>query len=55
LDPNKGQMLKTSFFQKNRIIQNLKSKSFPMYEPLQVTKCEKCGKIIAEPKELTDF
>ena len=24
----------------------------PMYEPLEVSKCEKCGKIIAEPKEL---
>jgi len=24
----------------------------PMYEPLQVSKCEKCGTIIAEPKEL---
>jgi DNA-directed RNA polymerase subunit RPC12/RpoP len=24
----------------------------PMYEPLQASKCEKCGKIIAEPKEL---
>jgi len=24
----------------------------PMYEPLQVSKCKKCGKIIAEPKEL---
>ena len=24
----------------------------PMYEPLKVSKCEKCGKIIAEPKEL---
>ena len=24
----------------------------PMYEPLEVTKCEKCGKIIAEPKGL---
>jgi hypothetical protein len=23
----------------------------PMYEPLQVAKCEKCGKFIAEPKE----
>ena len=23
----------------------------PMYEPLEVSKCEKCGKIIAEPKE----
>jgi len=22
----------------------------PMYEPLEVVKCEKCGKIIAEPK-----
>jgi hypothetical protein len=24
----------------------------PMYKPLQVSKCEKCGKTIAEPKEL---
>jgi len=24
----------------------------PMYEPLEVTECKKCGKIIAEPKEL---
>jgi uncharacterized Zn finger protein len=24
----------------------------PMYEPLEVVKCKKCGKIIAEPKEL---
>lgn len=24
----------------------------PMYEPLEVAKCKKCGKIIAEPKEL---
>jgi len=24
----------------------------PMYIPLQVSKCEKCGKIMAEPKEL---
>jgi len=23
-----------------------------MYEPLEATKCKKCGKIIAEPKEL---
>ena len=23
-----------------------------IYEPLQVSKCKKCGKIIAEPKEL---
>jgi hypothetical protein len=23
----------------------------PMYEPLEVVKCEKCSKIIAEPKE----
>ena len=26
--------------------------SIPMYEPLEVTKCKKCGKVIAEPKEL---
>jgi len=24
----------------------------PMYEPLRVSKCRKCGKVIAEPKEL---
>lgn len=24
----------------------------PMYEPLEVVKCRKCGKIIAEPNEL---
>lgn len=24
----------------------------PMNEPLQVSKCEKCGEIIAQPKEL---
>jgi uncharacterized Zn finger protein len=24
----------------------------PMYEPLGVTNCEKCGKVIAEPREL---
>jgi len=24
----------------------------PMYEPLETIKCEKCGKVIAEPKEL---
>jgi len=23
-----------------------------MYEPLETSKCKKCGKIIAEPKEL---
>jgi len=24
----------------------------PMYKPLKVSKCEKCGRIMAEPKEL---
>lgn len=24
----------------------------PIYEPLEVVKCKKCSKIIAEPKEL---
>jgi len=24
----------------------------PMYEPLEVSKCKKSGKVIAEPKEL---
>lgn len=27
----------------------------PMYEPQEVSKCEKCGQVIAEPKELIDF
>jgi hypothetical protein len=27
-------------------------KVIPMYEPLENSKCEKCGKIIKEPKEL---
>jgi len=24
----------------------------PIFEPLEISKCKKCGKIIAEPKEL---
>ena len=29
-----------------------KVKTFiPMYEPLEISKCEKCGEVIAEPKE----
>jgi len=24
----------------------------PMYQPLETSKCKKCGKVIAEPKEL---
>jgi len=24
----------------------------PMYKPLEISRCKKCGKIIAEPKEL---
>ena len=24
----------------------------PTYEPLEITKCKKCGKVTAEPKEL---
>jgi len=24
----------------------------PMYEPLEVVECKKCGRVIAEPKEL---
>jgi hypothetical protein len=26
-----------------------------MYEPLEVSKCEHCGKVIAEPKELIEI
>ena len=29
--------------------------SIPMYEPSEVTKCKKCGRVLAEPKELIDF
>ena len=24
----------------------------PVYEPLEISKCKKCGKVIAEPNEL---
>ncbi len=26
-----------------------------MYEPLEVSKCKKCGEVIAEPKELIEI
>lgn len=26
--------------------------SIPFYEPLEVSRCKKCGEVIAEPKEL---
>jgi len=29
--------------------------SIPMYEPLELSKCEKCGKLIAEPKGLISY
>ena len=33
-----------------------KVKAFiPMYEPLEVTKCKKCGKVIADPKYLVQI
>jgi len=31
----------------------MSARAIPMYEPLEVAKCKKCGKIIAEPKEST--
>ena len=40
-------------FDESEILRNSNVKIYiPMYEPLEVTKCKKCGKIIAEPKEL---
>jgi hypothetical protein len=27
----------------------------PMYEPLEVTKCEKCGKVVASHKFISNF
>ena len=27
----------------------------PMYKPLEVSKCEKCGEVITESKELIEF
>lgn len=27
----------------------------PTYEPLEVVKCEKCGEIVAEPKEVIHY
>ena len=39
------------FIEQNSIEPKVKA-YVPMYEPLEVSKCKKCGKIIAEPKEL---
>ena len=39
------------FIEENTIEPKVKA-YVPMYEPLEVTKCKECGKIIAEPKEL---
>ena len=39
------------FIEQNTIEPKVKA-MIPMYEPLEVTKCEKCSKIITEPKEL---
>jgi len=41
----------TIFFEQSSSEPKVKA-YIPMYEPLEVTKCKKCGKIIAEPKEL---
>jgi len=32
--------------------QSLEHTMIPMYEPLEISKCKKCGKVIAKPKEL---
>ena len=39
------------FLEQNSIEPKVKV-MIPMYKPLQVSKCEKCGKVIAESKEL---
>ena len=39
-----------SFIEQNTIESKVKA-YVPMYEPLEVFKCEKCEKAIAEPKE----
>jgi len=39
------------FFEQNSSESEVKV-LIPMYEPLETVKCKKCGKIIAEPKEL---
>jgi len=40
------------FFEQPNPIESKVKVMIPMYEPLQVSKCDKCGKVIAEPKEL---
>ena len=42
----------TRFSLNNLVIEPKVQVMIPMYEPLQVSKCEKCGKVIAQPKEL---
>jgi len=40
------------FFEQPNPIEPKVKVMIPMYELLETSKCEKCGKIIAEPKEL---
>ena len=44
-------LAKQHFIEQNTIEPKVKV-LIPMYEPLEVTKCKKSGRIIAEPKEL---
>jgi hypothetical protein len=39
------------FIEQNTVEPKVKA-LIPMYEPLETAKCEKCGKTIAQPKEL---
>ena len=39
------------FIEQNTIERKVKA-YIPMYEPLEVSRCESCGQVIAEPKEL---
>jgi hypothetical protein len=48
---NRGSVNKIFIEQPNPIEPKVKV-MIPMYKPLHVSKCEKCGKVIAQPKEL---
>ena len=39
------------FFEQNTFDPKVKA-YIHVYEPLEIVKCKKCGKVIAEPKEL---
>jgi hypothetical protein len=41
-----------AFFEPDNQLEPKVKWTIPMYQPVQITKCEKCGRIIAEPNVL---